>query len=85
MLPVHRYHLAGPLAGSTDVFIDNLPGLPDNISPNSRGDGYWVAFAVTRTRLMDYMALLPPLRSLVVKVRPLHKPSARDRWGLGRF
>ena len=69
MLSVHRYHLTGALAGTTDVFIDNLPGLPDNVSPNSRGDGYWVAFAVTRTWLMDRLAQLPSLRSLAVKVR----------------
>ena len=51
------------------MFIDNLPGLPDNISPNARGNGYWVSFAVTRTWLTDYMAGLPTLRSLIVRVK----------------
>ena len=65
---IRRYYLRGPKAGTTDVFIDNLPGLPDNISPNARGNGYWVSFAVTRTWLTDYMAGLPTLRWLIVRV-----------------
>ena len=53
------------------MFLDNLPGLPDNISPNIRGDGYWIAFAATRTIFTDYMAQLPTLRALIVKVREM--------------
>ena len=64
-----RYHLTGSQAGSVDVFIDNLPGLPDNVTPNLRGDGYWVAFAATRKNaLIDRITELPRLRSLIVKV-----------------
>ena len=67
--PLHRYHLKGPKEGTTDIFLDNLPGLPDNISPNSRGDGYWVAFAHSRTWFTDYMVQRPTLRLAMVKVR----------------
>ncbi|KAK9497638.1 hypothetical protein O3M35_004328 [Rhynocoris fuscipes] len=28
-----RYYLRGPKAGTADIFIDNLPGFPDNILP----------------------------------------------------
>ena len=67
--PSSRYHLSGPLAGTLDTFIDNLPGLPDNITPSRRGN-YWVAFAVTRKLpLTDKLTELPWLRALIVKVR----------------
>lgn len=37
-----RYWLKGELEGKLDVFIDNLPGAPDNI--NLAPDGsFWIA------------------------------------------
>lgn len=67
-LSSHRYHLTGPLAGSVDTFIDNLPGLPDNISPSFHGN-YWVAFAATRKLpIVDIMSQMALLRGLLVKV-----------------
>ena len=63
-----RYYLDGPSAGKTDVFVDNLPGAPDNISPSSSG-GYWVGIAVVRTSLMDLLAdKLYFLKSVMLKV-----------------
>ncbi|XP_055322327.1 adipocyte plasma membrane-associated protein Hemomucin [Sitodiplosis mosellana] len=35
-----RYYLTGAKAGQTDVFIDSLPGIPDNLTPDA--DGLWV-------------------------------------------
>ena len=58
----------GSKAGTFDVFAENLPGLPDNISPSSSG-GYWLGVAVTRqSRLLDIFNELPFLRTLIVKV-----------------
>lgn len=37
-----RYWLKGPKAGTHEIFIDNLPGFPDNITSNSKG-GFWLA------------------------------------------
>ena len=28
---LHKLHLSGPAAGTSEVFIDSLPGIPDNI------------------------------------------------------
>lgn len=39
---VKRYWLKGPLAGTTDTLIDQLPGMPDGISKSSDGN-FWVA------------------------------------------
>lgn len=35
-----KYHLKGVKAGQIDVFIDRLPGAPDNLTPDA--DGIWV-------------------------------------------
>lgn len=74
-----RYYLKGPKAGTVDTFATNLPGLPDNITPSS-GGGYWVAFAALRDNsLMDIMAGLPWLRTLMYKVQSLVS-STLDIW-----
>ena len=49
-------HLVGERAGQREVVIDNLPGLPDNISTGSNGI-FWVAVPSLRNRLLD--SLLP--------------------------
>lgn len=58
---VHRYWLKGARAGTHEVFIDNLPGFPDNIRFNGR-DRFWLAIPVPRDPLLDFLAPLPLLR-----------------------
>lgn len=41
---VRRVYIDGPLAGTNDVFVDGLPGAPDNLSADE--DGVWVALLV---------------------------------------
>ena len=41
-LRVTRYWLTGAKQGESDIFIDNLPGMPDNISFNGK-DTFWIA------------------------------------------
>ena len=60
---VHRLWLKGEKAGQQDVFIDELPGTPDNI----RFDGentFWIALPSLRASL-DSLAKLPRLRALL--------------------
>ncbi len=60
---VHRLWLEGERAGQQDVFIDELPGTPDNI----RFDGentFWIAMPSLRASL-DSLATLPRLRALL--------------------
>uniref|UniRef100_A0A131XIP1 Putative conserved secreted protein n=1 Tax=Hyalomma excavatum TaxID=257692 RepID=A0A131XIP1_9ACAR len=65
-----RYHLKGPKRGKTEVFVDKLPGWPDNIRPSKRG-GYWVAFATGRspndTSVIDYLIPLPFIRKATIR------------------
>jgi len=42
-----RYFLKGPRKGESEVFVDGLPGLPDNIRPTGRG-GYYIGLAIPR-------------------------------------
>lgn len=39
---IHRFWLNGPKAGTHDIFIENLPGFPDNITSNG-SDMFWLA------------------------------------------
>ncbi|MHC8407583.1 MULTISPECIES: SMP-30/gluconolactonase/LRE family protein [unclassified Pseudomonas] len=63
---ISRYWLTGPQAGTRDVFIDNLPGLPDNLSYNGK-DRFWVALYSPRSALLDATAQHPVLRKIIVR------------------
>lgn len=43
-----RHYLKGPKRGQTDVFVDGLPGIPDNIRSNGKG-GFYVNLVAERT------------------------------------
>ena len=81
---VTRLELTGAQQGRTRVIVDNLPGLPDNMSSGSDGV-FWIAMPSTRNRLLD--ALLPRpgfLRSLVWAVPDRLQPDAdRITWVIG--
>lgn len=48
-----KYHLTGTKAGQIDVFIDRLPGAPDNLTPDA--DGIWVPMPMAADK--DYPAI----------------------------
>ena len=60
---VHRLWLTGDKAGQRDIFIDQLPGTPDNIRFDGR-ETFWIAMPSLRTSL-DFMAPMPRLRALL--------------------
>ncbi len=49
-----RLWLKGPRAGTHEVFLDNLPALPDNVTFNGK-DLFWVALVYPRDAAMDWM------------------------------
>lgn len=68
-----RYWLVGPNKGRAEVFMDNLPGLPDNI--NYDGEGvFWVALYTPRNSLLDWLADKPKLRKIVHKTPSFMQP-----------
>jgi sugar lactone lactonase YvrE len=80
---VLRYWLRGPLAGTHEVFIDNLPGIPDGISSNGR-DTYWLALFTVRNPALDALSNWPRLRKIVYRLPEFLQPQpARHAFVLG--
>ncbi|XP_035703714.1 adipocyte plasma membrane-associated protein isoform X2 [Folsomia candida] len=72
-----RYFLKGARKGEHEVFVDGLPGLPDNIRPNGRG-GYYIGLFMPRypyakagENLVDVLSDKPLLRKLIVRIQYL--------------
>lgn len=62
-----RIWLKGPKAGSREVFADNLPGFPDNVSFNGR-DRIWVALPSPRDAKLDALAGWPLIRKMISRL-----------------
>ncbi|GAB1868282.1 Adipocyte plasma membrane-associated protein [Camponotus japonicus] len=66
-----KYHLKGPKAGQHEIFIDGLPGLPDNLQSDGQG-----GFLVTSIIILDSqhpyivvsLAPHPYLRKMLVRL-----------------
>lgn len=72
---ITRYWLKGPDAGTHEIFIDNLPGFPDNISASQKGT-YWVALFTIRNEAADKLHPFPSRKNLLSKVPPALWPQA---------
>ena len=70
---ITRYWLKGPKKGQSDVFLDNLPGLPDGISFNGK-DMFWVALFSPRSSDLDNMADKPWLRKIAYRLPDALQP-----------
>ena len=62
-----RYWLKGPKAGTHKIFIDNLPGFPDNISSNHKGT-FWLALFTVRNEAADKLHPSPFLKAQMSKL-----------------
>ena len=66
---IFRYWIDGPRKGESEIFIDTLPGNPDNINRASDGN-YWLALVGIRTPAFDLAARKPSFRRRMVKQVP---------------
>lgn len=64
---ITRYWMKGERSGKSDVFAENLPGLPDNITFNGR-DRYWVALYSPRDSMLDAAGPIPFLRTIAARL-----------------
>ncbi|MDO9451655.1 MAG: hypothetical protein Q7J29_02225 [Stagnimonas sp.] len=82
---VMRYWLKGEKAGTGEVFIDNLPGLPDNISYNPQNRRFWLALYAPRSAALDELADKPAwIKKLVLRLPRFVQPApAHKAWVLG--
>jgi sugar lactone lactonase YvrE len=74
---VVRYWLKGDRAGKSEVFVDNLPGYPDNITSNRRG-AFWLALVTVRNETADWLSPRPLMKNMLAKLPRtlLPKPQA---------
>ncbi|NGY06748.1 SMP-30/gluconolactonase/LRE family protein [Solimonas terrae] len=78
---IWRYWLKGVKAGQQDVFADNLPGFPDNLSIN--GDRVWQALYAPRKPALDAIADSPLLRKIAYRLPAFLQPKpALHSWVL---
>jgi sugar lactone lactonase YvrE len=64
---ITRYWLKGEQAGTHDVLIDNLPGLPDNLQGDRAGT-FWVALPTPRKADADFLHRHPWLKAQMAKL-----------------
>lgn len=70
---INRYYFAGAKKGQRELFIDNLPGYPDNINRGSDGK-IWIALLGMRTKAFDLAMKKPEFRKRMAR----HIPA--DEW-----
>ncbi|MCB1193351.1 MAG: SMP-30/gluconolactonase/LRE family protein [Leptospiraceae bacterium] len=73
---IRRYWLKGEKKGTSDIFWDNVPGFPDNITSNRKGVFYLALFTV-RNPLMDAIHPYPFLKNLVSKLPKMFWPKPK--------
>lgn len=76
---IHRFWLTGRKAGTSDIFIENLPGFPDNLSSNGKGK-FWLALFTVRNDMLDTLHKYPKIKSLLSRL-PASLWSKSKRYG----
>jgi sugar lactone lactonase YvrE len=76
---IHRYWISGPKAGKSELFIENLPGFPDNISSNGKGK-FWLALFTVRNNMLDFLHQYPRIKSMLSAL-PVSWWSKSKRYG----
>ncbi|MCU1716260.1 SMP-30/gluconolactonase/LRE family protein [Pseudomonas sp. 5P_3.1_Bac2] len=74
---ITRYWLKGDKAGSSDIFIDNLPGLPDNLQGDRQGT-FWVALPTPRKADADLLHRWPWAKAQLAKLPRALWPKAES-------
>ncbi|XP_072749385.1 adipocyte plasma membrane-associated protein Hemomucin [Anoplolepis gracilipes] len=71
-----KYHLKGPKAGQHEIFIEGLPGIPDNLQSDGQG-GFLVPIVITMNSEHPQLALIlgphPYLRKMIVRLLVMMK------------
>lgn len=64
---VRRLWLNGPKAGTDDMFVEAMPGMPDNVQVDAQGR-VWVALVKERSGLLDALASYPGVRTVLFRI-----------------
>lgn len=77
---VQRVYVSGPQAGQKEVFVDNLPGFPDNVTYSPPRGIFWVAIGSPRDPIVDMLGNQLFLRKAIARLpdalQPAPKPHA---------
>jgi sugar lactone lactonase YvrE len=73
---VKRVYIRGPRKGDVEVFIDNLPGIPDGISTGADGI-FWLAIVAPRVAILDSTGPKPWLRKVIYRIPTALQPKPR--------
>lgn len=73
---IQRYWLAGEKAGSSEIFAENLPGFPDNLTFNGR-DRFWVALYAPRDAMLDAALPYPFVRKVFARLPAFLQPGPK--------
>jgi sugar lactone lactonase YvrE len=65
---IRRYWLAGPRQGTSEVFLDGLPGFPDNLSRDPSTGHFWVALYTVRNAALDFLHPRPWLKNELARL-----------------
>jgi hypothetical protein len=76
---LQRLWLSAPRAGETEIFIENLPGFPDNLHSNGE-DIFWLALISPRKAIAEWLAMRPFARKIVYRLPEFLKPAPRSVW-----
>ncbi len=76
---IQKVWISGEKSGTSEILMDNLPGIPDGISSNGKGI-FWVAFPSKRKEIIDNLAGKPFVRKMVMRLPESMQP-APDRFG----
>jgi sugar lactone lactonase YvrE len=74
-----RHWIRGPKAGRTEPFVENYPGMPDDIRFNGR-DRFWVALNADRMAWVDWLQPHPWLKTLLAGIVGPVFPDTDTRW-----
>lgn len=70
---IQKYYLKGEKKGQAEPFVEGLPGLPDNITPDE--DGLWIGLVTSvdpeHPMLPQSLARLPLARKFIVRLLQL--------------
>jgi sugar lactone lactonase YvrE len=75
-----RYWLKGEKMGQTEIFIDNLPGLPNGIARRNDGS-FWLGFTTRRDDLLDKYQPKTGMKKLIFAI-PLWLQPKQEPFGM---
>ena len=65
---VRRYWLDGPRKGTSEIFLDGLPGFPDNLARDPVTGRFWIALFTVRNPAMAFLHPRPLVKDQLAKL-----------------